>query len=296
MKKLNFNSLKNISVPESWIETALNAKPKKKPFFFRPYVIGTAASLVIVAMAVVTLRFHSENAAPFSPKTEPYARSPIVTVTEPETTSSKEFTTPQKSGAHTVSTEGSVATQEVSALTTAPKRQTETNLPDALTTFSAAKANEPIQTTKDLEPETSPENPHLFEMTLGFGGVCRIDSSDDNHPSKPTMLSIDKLFTGNIVIKASAKSKAMQSKELYCEVSAVYEPTGEAIYGIFDINFSVTATGAKKTVLNPFSKGIYLPSDCEYTLTFKSKSSERSQALATVTPTLSGNKTTIITL
>ncbi len=47
MKKVNFNALQNFEVPESWIENAINAKPKKKLFHLNPLHLSTAACLVI---------------------------------------------------------------------------------------------------------------------------------------------------------------------------------------------------------------------------------------------------------
>ena len=47
MKKVNFNALQNFKVPESWIENAINAKPKKKLFHLNPLHLSTAACLVI---------------------------------------------------------------------------------------------------------------------------------------------------------------------------------------------------------------------------------------------------------
>ena len=47
MKKVNFNALQNFEVPESWIENAINAKPKKKLFHLNPRHLGMAACLVI---------------------------------------------------------------------------------------------------------------------------------------------------------------------------------------------------------------------------------------------------------
>lgn len=67
MKKVNFNALKSIEPPNEWVEKALAAQHKKKPLPLRPYILGTAASAVIVLIAAVTL-LHSGGGAPFSPK------------------------------------------------------------------------------------------------------------------------------------------------------------------------------------------------------------------------------------
>ena len=67
MKKVNFNAAMNFEVTESWIEKALNAKPKKKPLYLRPYVIGSAAGVVLaVAVTVFAVIFTSQ--APISPQ------------------------------------------------------------------------------------------------------------------------------------------------------------------------------------------------------------------------------------
>ena len=70
MRKVNFNALKNVAVPDSWVEKALHAKPKKKPIFLRPYFIGTAASVAVVTAVVLTLLIRSGGNSPISPKTD----------------------------------------------------------------------------------------------------------------------------------------------------------------------------------------------------------------------------------
>ncbi len=65
MKKVNFNALQNFEVPESWIENAINAKPKKKPFYLNPLYYGTAAALVIaVGIAAFSLLYLNRDFTP----------------------------------------------------------------------------------------------------------------------------------------------------------------------------------------------------------------------------------------
>lgn len=65
MKKVNFNALQNFEVPESWIENAINAKPKKKPFYLNPRYYGTAAALVIaVGIAAFSLLYLNRDFTP----------------------------------------------------------------------------------------------------------------------------------------------------------------------------------------------------------------------------------------
>lgn len=65
MKKVNFNALQNFEVSESWIENAINAKPKKKPFYLNPRYYGTAAALVIaVGIAAFSLLYLNRDFTP----------------------------------------------------------------------------------------------------------------------------------------------------------------------------------------------------------------------------------------
>ena len=82
MRKVNFNALKNVAVPDSWVEKALHAKPKKKPIFLRPYFIGTAASVAVVTAVVLTLLIRSGGNSPISPKTDLFIQPSTVAVTE----------------------------------------------------------------------------------------------------------------------------------------------------------------------------------------------------------------------
>ena len=77
----DFSQLKSFKTPENWIETAVNIPQKKKPlpFILRPYVIGTAASLVIVAAAVLTILLSSGGKPPLGNE-HGFAVQPAVTV------------------------------------------------------------------------------------------------------------------------------------------------------------------------------------------------------------------------
>lgn len=91
MKKVNFNSLQNFEVPEGWIENALNASPKrKKPLLLRPYLLGTAASLVILSAVVLTLSFHTGDTSPLSPRPD----VPVMTTAPMDVTDETVWITP----------------------------------------------------------------------------------------------------------------------------------------------------------------------------------------------------------
>ena len=125
MRKVNFNALKNVSAPESWVEKALHAKPKKKPIFLRPYFIGTAASVVVVSAVVLTLLIHSGWNTPLSPKTDLFIQPSTVAVTENEETTMDNSATHDK--VETTSREAVSYTQGETSTTAASTTSTETD-------------------------------------------------------------------------------------------------------------------------------------------------------------------------
>ena len=71
MNEFDFSQLNSVKTPEKWIDAALNIPQKKytPPLLkLRPYIIGTAASVVIVAAVVLTLLFNSGGESPLAPK------------------------------------------------------------------------------------------------------------------------------------------------------------------------------------------------------------------------------------
>ena len=97
MKKVNFNSAKNIPVPDEWIEKALTLSPpaheSKKQTRKKAYLIATAASIVAaVALAaflsetLVTPKIQSQLSATISQSTPTF-----VTSTNPFETVPQEF-------------------------------------------------------------------------------------------------------------------------------------------------------------------------------------------------------------
>ena len=69
MSEFNFDSMKNIDIPESWVDSALNVeKQPKSPIPFLKYskIIAFAASIVLVCSLSVALFFitNSNEAVP----------------------------------------------------------------------------------------------------------------------------------------------------------------------------------------------------------------------------------------
>ena len=125
MRKVNFNALKNVSAPESWVEKALHAKPKKKPIFLRPYFIGTAASVVVVSAVILTLLIHSGWNTPLPSKTDIFVQPSTVAVTENDETTMDNSATQEK--VETTSREAVSYTQGETSTTAASITSTETD-------------------------------------------------------------------------------------------------------------------------------------------------------------------------
>ena len=125
MRKVNFNALKNVAVPDSWVEKALHAKPKKKPIFLRPYFIGTAASVVVVSAVVLTLLIHSGGNTPLSPKTDLFIQPSTVAMTENNETTMDNSATQDK--VETTSNDTVSFTQAVDSTAAASTTSTETD-------------------------------------------------------------------------------------------------------------------------------------------------------------------------
>ena len=79
MKEFNFNTLRDLPVPESWIENALAipereaAKTAAVPFWKKPRTIATAASLLLVSALSVALFLSFGTGSPVKVKSSPSA-------------------------------------------------------------------------------------------------------------------------------------------------------------------------------------------------------------------------------
>lgn len=183
MKKVNFNALQNFEVPESWIENAINAKPKKKIYQLNFRYIGTAASVVLaVGITLFSLLYINRDVnPPVSPivSTKSVASTPKQETTAATTSiNEKNATRPSETTTGTVaattsansqarSTEASAAAQPTNAsaqTTTRPKqtsnatRQTESTRPgQSKPTSPTQPVPQPITTAP--EKETKPTEP-----------------------------------------------------------------------------------------------------------------------------------------
>ncbi len=91
LDKPNFNQLKSVKTPESWVEKALKIPSEQKkplPLFFRPAIIGTAAGVAFAAvLGVLLFMTLGRNNIPVQPSTQSTA--------VPQDSTAPTFTTPQ---------------------------------------------------------------------------------------------------------------------------------------------------------------------------------------------------------
>lgn len=70
MKTFNFDQLKSVKTPESWIENALEiSKNKKKPIYLRPHIIASAACFIVCCALsfVIFANFGANDITPIYP-------------------------------------------------------------------------------------------------------------------------------------------------------------------------------------------------------------------------------------
>ena len=248
MKKVNFNSLENFEVPEEWIEKALNAKPKKK-ILFRPYVLGAAASLVLVtALSLLLFRPFQKISAP------PVA----VSTTEPSSVT-------EATVAPTAATENPAETENT------VESQIDPTDPDEL---------EP-EPESQLEPKPEPETVHKYEIReqIDDPSKFRVDNKWelDKREMRPNagllpdyymLLSEDELFTGDITIIVSPDSPFYNDEILSLYIKGYYRDDSTEIKGFIDLEPIQGENGEKTITFNLFDEGVYTPS-ADYSFLFE---------------------------
>lgn len=245
MKKLNFDALTQFEVPESWIERALDAKPKKKPLWLRPVVIGSAASLVITAAVVLTLWLHTGGSAPLSPKTELPVQPSAVAAGKTESTLQNESTAPTISdtpdgGALTVASAAQAVTQAPATQPTVTSgakptqaAQPVTAKPTVPTQPVTTKPTMPTQPTTTAQP-TQPTQPPLRITDLEYSPppIDVENPGDATAPQRPVgeriSLSYFDRFDGD--------------EPIYCHISC----GGTAVTSLYSADERMTVTAKQQ--------------------------------------------------
>ena len=265
MKKVNFNSLENFEVPEEWIEKAVNAKPKKKPLLLRPYVWGTAASIVLVGAASLFILkpFKSGDSLPAAAGT---TAAPTETAKADDTPASTAGTEPAAKPETTDSTEATKSTD-------APASTTGTVPSTEKTTVPSTVQTDPTGTGRHDYGE-----PHAHDIPEGQS-VYHIDSkwevdlsldrpnsrSDSAEIPQEPMLTKDELFTGNITVEVLSDSLFYDCDTIYIEFSGCYNNGSRKIDGRVILAPKQTEDGKKSATFNLFYDEAYTPS-ADYTI------------------------------
>ena len=294
MKKVNFNSLENFEVPEEWIEKAINAKPKKKPLLLRPYVWGTAASIVLVAAASLFILkpFKSGDSLPAAAGT---TAAPTETAKADDTPASTAGTEPAAKPETTDSTEATKS-NDAPASTTGTVPSTEK------TTVPSTVQTDPTGTGRHDYGE-----PHAHDIPEGQS-VYHIDSkwevdlsldrpnsrSDSAEIPQEPMLTKDELFTGNITVEVLSDSLFYDCDTIYIEFSGCYNNGSRKIDGRVILAPKQTEDGKRSATFNLFYDEAYTPS-ADYTIRIYALNDNGSKtAVETLTkPLYSDNSITI---
>ena len=259
MKKVNFNSLENFEVPEEWIEKAINAKPKKKPLLLRPYVWGTAASIVLVGAASLFILkpFKSGDSLPAAPtETAKADYTPASTAgtepaAKPETTDSTEAT---KSTDAPASTTGTVPSTE------------KTTVPSTVQTDPTGTGRHDYG-----EPHAHdiPEGQSVYHIDSKWEVDLSLDRpnsrSDSAEIPQEPMLTKDELFTGNITVEVLSDSLFYDCDTIYIEFSGCYNNGSRKIDGRVILAPKQTEDGKRSATFNLFYDEAYTPS-ADYTI------------------------------
>lgn len=272
MKKVNFNSLENFEVPEEWIEKAINAKPKKRPLLLRPYIIGTAASIVLVTAASLLL-FNSLNPSNVTPvAVSTTAPTEAVTVKVPSTAATEKPTEPK------------------TVPTTESKTETETVPTDPAET-------EPV-TEPQLTTVVPTDDPSKFRIKEKWEVDTSAERSDAAlvSPDTPLLLSQDELFTGDITVIVSPESPFYERKAFYLDVTGEYSSDAIEVGGEVILEPVHGENGEKSVTFNLFSEGAYTPST-DYSFLFYNLDGNGSKSDAkTLTEPLYSNNSVTITI
>ncbi len=286
MKKVNFNSLENFEVPEEWIEKAINAKPKKKPLLLRPYVWGTAASIVLVAAASLFILkpFKSGDSLPAAAGTTaaptetakadytPASTAGTGPAAKPETTDSTEATKsiagtgPEAKPKTTYSTEATKSTDAPASTTGTVPSTEKTTVPSTVQTDPTGTGRHDYG-----EPHAHyiPEGQSVYHIDSKWEvdlSSARPNSRSDSAeiPQEP-MLTKDELFTGDITAEVSSDSLFYDCETIYIEFSGCYNNGSRKIDGRVILAPKQTEDGKKSATFNLFYDEAYTPS-ADYTI------------------------------
>ncbi len=294
MKKVNFNSLENFEVPEEWIEKAINAKPKKKPLLLRPYVLGTAASIVLVGAASLFILkpFKSGDSLPAAAGT---TAAPTETAKADDTPASTAGTEPAAKPETTDSTEATKSTDAPASTTGTVPSTEKTTVPSTVQTDPTGTGRHDY---REPHAHDIPEGQSVYHIDSKWEVDLSLDRpnsrSDSAEIPQEPMLTKDELFTGNITVEVLSDSLFYDCDTIYIEFSGCYNNGSRKIDGRVILAPKQTEDGKRSATFNLFYDEAYTPS-ADYTIRIYSLNDNCSKtAVETLTkPLYSDNSITI---
>lgn len=229
MNDFHFDELKNVKTPDSWIEAALNIPEKKQkqmPILFKPSVIGSAAAVFVVVIALFVLLFHTGSSAPLTQKPQlPVSQTTAVTMTtlpngtsEVDETVAAEQTDPSGETIPSNAVPAAQTTTGGSAATNSPST-TPTEQGTALLPTEPQEWTEPIGATEPTERPTqaAPTGPVVkpsapIEPTTDAVQPTTVTSQEHTEPS-------DAFYKGMILLKILNTNPFYEDGWLYVHIT-----------------------------------------------------------------------------
>ena len=208
MTEFRFDHLQSVKTPDNWIEDAINIPKKNKkplPFFFRPYIIGSAAAFCIILAVVVSLMFHSGTSSPLPSRPhfpvngyvestagtddskEPTAPTEAVVVTNPQGEPIATYYVPASQPTDSAKHNRTQSRSSTLAQGTAPADSSKTVDSSAVPTAAAPQssaATQPTavpQTLPDTQPVTIPQTIPDTQATISPEEVLPGGEVDDDY-------------------------------------------------------------------------------------------------------------------
>ena len=304
----DFSQLKSVKTPENWIETAINILQKKKPlpFILRPYVIGTAASLVIVAAAVLTILLSSGGKPPLGNE-HGFAVQPAVTVpTEiiEETNASGEViathvvpvitegTAPQATEIIEVTNASGevIATQAVPVTSPQATGATAANTNPAQTTGGTTATEAAVKPTV-AEPTAPATVPVTIETQPAWNVQETTNNAEEDDPAvedvtdplEEVETAPPEKFTGSLTLIITPENPLFDSVFVKLDF---YNESGAKIGSTIALNPKLSGAGYKAATFNPSGNAVTLYRWQTYTL--RVYDTNGNSSTASVTPSFAG--------
>ena len=262
MPEFDFSQLQTLTTPEAWIKNAVKIPQKnQKPHgFLRPSIIGLAASLVMVAAAVLTLLLHSGGTQPPKPADRMAVQPATATAaTEPVASAEASVSSTAPSGLPSAAASAaSTGTNGTTAATQGAVRPSTATAPvTVLPSHSATAATQPYVTQPVTRPVTQPATQQLTEPTDDIEtGIA--PATGWFQGSIGVLISEDSVFAGK-----DAAYVRFDTKNGFCGVVSITPPTEDL------------PSFENAEEFSPYDCGVYVPVGEPCTVTVYDNSGNR---------------------